>query len=154
MLEQEGVHPDNADSEGQTPLPSASLCGNSEIVKMLLERNDVNPNTRDETGRTPLSWSPVGWVSESDNNRDREGRTQLGDWVELRSKCAMVAEKPLERNDVNPDTADDSGRTPLSWAASYVRRKIVEMLLQRNDVNPNTLYRWGGKNAIFVGRQI
>lgn len=34
----------------------------------------------------------------------------------------------LERNDVNLDSADKSGRTPLSWAAMLEREKIVRML--------------------------
>ena len=41
-----------------------------------------------------------------------------------------------ERSDVNPDRADDCGRTPLSFAAEYGDRKIVQILVKRNDVNP------------------
>jgi len=44
----------------------------------------------------------------------------------------------LERNDVNPDSADKSGRTPLSWAAEDRCKKVVRVLLERNDVNPST----------------
>ena len=44
----------------------------------------------------------------------------------------------LERDDVNPNTADTIyGQTPLSWAAEYGYAEVVKMLLEGKDVNPN-----------------
>ena len=44
----------------------------------------------------------------------------------------------LEQNDVNPNTADEDGRTPLSLAAEGGYEGIAEMLLQRSDINRDT----------------
>ncbi|RPA92263.1 ankyrin, partial [Choiromyces venosus 120613-1] len=44
----------------------------------------------------------------------------------------------LERKDVNPDTADTKGRTPLSWAADKGYPGVVKILLERKGVNPDT----------------
>ncbi|RPA91545.1 hypothetical protein L873DRAFT_1597254, partial [Choiromyces venosus 120613-1] len=38
---------------------------------------------------------------------------------------------------VNPDMADNGGRTPLSWAAEYGKEEAVIMLLNRSDVDPD-----------------
>ena len=43
----------------------------------------------------------------------------------------------LERNDINPDNTDKSGRTPLSWAAENGSLGIGWMLLERNGINLN-----------------
>ena len=43
----------------------------------------------------------------------------------------------LQRDNVSPDEPDESGQTPLSWAARYGREGVVKMLLRRDDVNPD-----------------
>ena len=51
----------------------------------------------------------------------------------------LVVRMLLERDDVNPNTADtEHGRTPLSWAAENGHEGVVRILLERNDVNPDT----------------
>ena len=45
----------------------------------------------------------------------------------------------LEREEVNPDKPDDSGRSPLSYAASGNHEDVVRMLLRRAEVTPDTL---------------
>jgi len=135
LLEQVGLDPDIADNRGRTPLSWAAFNCMEEAVRLLLARKDVSPDTPDETGRTPLSWAAVGWG----NDDFSLGRTNLGqDFMASGSECAVVARLLLERSDVNPDRADKTGRTPLSWAASYGREEVVEMLLERSDVTPNT----------------
>jgi len=44
----------------------------------------------------------------------------------------------LGLNDVNPDSVDKSGRTPLLWAAGNECTLIVRTLLERNNVDPNS----------------
>ena len=49
----------------------------------------------------------------------------------------------LEREDVAPDTADEDGRTPLSWAAGNGHGYILKMLLEWEDVTPDTADKGG-----------
>ena len=44
----------------------------------------------------------------------------------------------LERKGVNPDSSDNKGRTPLSYAASIGAEYAVKLLLEREGVNPNS----------------
>ena len=48
----------------------------------------------------------------------------------------------LERQDVEPDSKDNHGRTPLSWAAQKRVQKsqeaIVRLLLERQEVEPDS----------------
>jgi len=43
----------------------------------------------------------------------------------------------LGRDDVNPDSPNDDGETPLWWAAKNGHEEVVKMLLGRDDVDPN-----------------
>ena len=60
----------------------------------------------------------------------------------------------LERNNVNPDSAGKSGRTPLSWAGMLEREKIMRMLsgwicarLDTADESGRTLCSWAAKSG-------
>ena len=45
---------------GITPLIWSAICGEEEVVKLLLERQTVSPDRSDKyPGRTALSWAPV-----------------------------------------------------------------------------------------------
>jgi len=139
LLEKSNVNPDTPDKSGRTPLSWAAQNWEVEIVRILLERNDVNPDTRDERGRTPFSWAAGGWTEAFYDDPDVEGESDTGGYIwDTRNRCGRTMEILLEQNDVNPDIADQNGRTPLSWAASHGNAKVVKMLLERNDVNPDT----------------
>ncbi|PUU72383.1 ankyrin repeat-containing domain protein, partial [Tuber borchii] len=45
--------------------------------------------------------------------------------------------------DVNPDSSDEYGRTPLSYAAGSGHEGVVKMLLERADVSPNSPDKYG-----------
>ena len=146
LLERNNVYPNAADENGRTPISWAASSGREEIVEMLLERNDVDPNAADKSGRTPLSWAVVGWADEPDDSLGKEGKTSLGcpgGSFASRSGCTMVAEMLLKRSDVDPNTADEDGRTPLSLAAGGGHWEIAKILLQRSDVNPDTADKSG-----------
>jgi len=60
----------------------------------------------------------------------------------------------LERNNVNPNTVDKDGRTPLSLAVRGGDEEVVRLLLERNDVNLNiadhdgqTAASWAAQNG-------
>ena len=44
----------------------------------------------------------------------------------------------LEREDVNPNTPNSNGRTPLSFAAERGLEGLVKLLLEREDVDPDS----------------
>jgi len=44
---------------------------------------------------------------------------------------------PLEREEVNPDVADNGGRTPLWYATWGAYESVVKLLLEREEVNPS-----------------
>ena len=152
LLEQEGIDPHIVDPSGRTLLSSAAENGHAGIAEMLLKRNDVNPDGADNHGRTPLSWAAGSEVMKTlSRGSDVDfytmggcGQVPLsfpaGDHLspDRKEGCERVVMILLERRDVNPDSADKSGRTPLSWAARNECEKIVRILLDRNDVNPDT----------------
>ena len=150
LLEQEGVNPDQADTEyGLTPLSWAAENGHEGVVKVLLEREDVNPDQEDtKYGRTPLSYAAGNGhegvvkmlLERKDVNLDHVdtvyGRTPLS-WAAANGHEGVV-KMLLERKDVNPDQVDTYyGRTPLSWAAEKGHEGVVKMLLEREDANPD-----------------
>jgi ankyrin repeat protein len=42
----------------------------------------------------------------------------------------------LAKDDVDPDSKDDDGLTPLSWAASSGYKALVKLLLATESVDP------------------
>ena len=44
----------------------------------------------------------------------------------------------MERNDVNADSKDNSGQTPLWRAADRGHETVVKLLLERNDINADS----------------
>ena len=44
----------------------------------------------------------------------------------------------MEREEVNPESWDRFGRTPLSHAARYGREGVVKLLLEREEVDPQS----------------
>lgn len=52
--------------------------------------------------------------------------------------CEGMAKLLLERNDVNPSSADNGGQTPLMWATKKQHKSVVELLLERLSVSSKT----------------
>jgi ankyrin repeat protein len=51
---------------------------------------------------------------------------------------AAIVELLLKRDGVDPDSKDNSGLTPLSWAAGNKDVTIVQLLLKRDSVHPDS----------------
>ena len=84
--------------------------------------NGINPHTTNEECRTPFPW-----IVEQDTGPP-----------DVAEGCGSVVDILLERDRMNHDSADESGRGPLSWAAENGHDNIVGVLLQQNDTSPNT----------------
>jgi ankyrin repeat protein len=65
-----------------------------------------------------------------------------GEWKisRRRFKChdGAVARLLVERNDVEADSMDGYGRTPLSWAADRGHEAVVRLLVERDDVEADS----------------
>jgi ankyrin repeat protein len=44
----------------------------------------------------------------------------------------------IERKDVEADSKNSYGRTPLSWAAERGHKAVVRLLVERNDVEADS----------------
>jgi len=98
---------------GFTALHAASFLGIVEIVAIVLEKKEWDANATDCLDRTALKWAA------------RNGHEE-------------VVKMLLEREEINPDQADDwISRTPISYAAEKGHSGIVKMLLEREEVNPD-----------------
>ena len=151
LLLQENANADSRDREGRTPLSYAAICGHYEIVKLLLRYN-ANADPRDSKGRTPLSYAASGGHDEivklllekssNADQKDNDGRTPFSYAVCNGHK--EVVEAFAERGDVDINSKDISGRSPLSWALINVRSlrmfaqlecvAVVKFLLKQNHI--------------------
>jgi ankyrin repeat protein len=106
-LTQQGVPPDEQDTQGATPLWHAAAHGHTDIVRVLLETNAVDVNATSVDKRTPLFW-PVarGYVEvvkllldygAQQNYEDKAGRSPLT-IARIRGQTEIV--KILEAKDV------------------------------------------------------
>ena len=109
---------------GFTGLHEAAFHGIPGIFSAVLETKEWNVNANDCMGVTALSWAAERGHEE-------------------------VVKMLLEREDINPDQADnDDGRTALSWAAENGHEGVVKMLLQRENVNPGKAGTWHGRTPL------
>ncbi|RPA93307.1 ankyrin [Choiromyces venosus 120613-1] len=137
FLECRKVNPDLSDKDGRTPFSYAAHWGAEDVVKLLLERGNVDPNSLDKHDRTPLSYAAEGprdiWYmlglrpSSSLFTYDRSVRNNEG-----------VVRLLLEQGDINPESSDKSGRTPLSYAAEQGEEGVVKLLLESGNVSPDS----------------
>ena len=125
------------DSAGLTPLMWAARYGREEVVKLLLEQKHTQPDMRGtQDGRTALLWAAGSgcegvvklFLSQQFVNPGSIGCL----WGTPQAMSVL-----FRRKYVNPDRQDNSGRTPLSWAAETGHEGVVKLLFEREDVNPD-----------------
>ena len=132
------------------------------VVSLLLIRGEVNPNSKDNSGRTPLLLA-IGQerllpVRKAVGTRSAGTRSALQDYqmqlmlleqmnkrrllmARIRSNNEsqeVVVKQLLARDDVDPNSKDNSGQTPLLLAARKGNKSIVSLLLIRDNVNLNS----------------
>ncbi|KAI5782441.1 ankyrin repeat-containing domain protein [Pyronema domesticum] len=116
LLLDDGAEADLDRDDGCTPLYDAVVGDHLEMVKLLLERGaDVNLK--------------VGYGNRATLLAARFGRTE-------------VLKVLLERDDVEIDSKNKDGWTPLSFAVYNARKDITERLLEKG-ADVNTQDRWG-----------
>jgi len=162
LLLHPGAQIDIPDNNGRTPLSWAAGCGCESIVRLLLER-EAQINLKDNSGRTPLSWAAMKKKEATvrlllANGADAElvgntGRTALM-FAALFGSTSLISHL---LHDDNMESADDSGRTPLSWASgSWANQSVVRLLLERGavvdsrDITDRTPLSYAAANGNFI----
>jgi ankyrin repeat protein len=138
LLLENGVDADWKDWGGMTALSWAAYFGHVAVVKLLLDQG-VDTDTKDNAGRTPLMWA-IGFKHETvvkvllENLEKRVGAQKLLLWA-AENGYKVIVTLLLENNNVDPDSKDEKGRTPLSWAAEKEHEDIVTLLLENGSTN-------------------
>ncbi|KAF6796459.1 hypothetical protein CMUS01_15852 [Colletotrichum musicola] len=123
MIKRNIFNPDDLDAEGWWPLHTASRFGNLSTVQLLLEHGAF-PDLKDKSGQTPLCHA-------------------------VESGYKDVVELLLDTGEVDPDSKDHRGHTPLMYGcASYRGEGAASLLLRTPGVNPAYVAP-DGKSALF-----
>ena len=139
LLARSDVDPNSSDGNGRTPLWFAVWTGHEGIVKLLLARGDVDPNLQSGSGQTPLSLvAEKLWICY--NSLGSNNSSPFSTW-----QYECIIKLLLKRRDVNPNSPDGNGRTPLSfatnepWSPNYSggNKSVLELLLERGEIDPN-----------------
>jgi ankyrin repeat protein len=145
------------DKYGKTLLLVAILGNNVDWVRNLLE-NGADPTIRDKYGYTPFhvavencrSFDILNLLLES-GKVDINETTKYEIWTALHLaiiKSSSATAEFLLLKGANTNTADQSGSTPLHWAASRPKdMDIFELLLNHPDVDVNLMDN-KGRNAL------
>ena len=152
------VNPNRQDKYGQTAILLAAEEGPEGVVKLLLGRKDVKPDTADGYGRTPLLCAYrighegavnllVEWEDVSIDKRN--GQTLFLSAAEDGSEA--VVRLLLRQKDINPNTRNKAGHTPLSLASEKGHDEVVKLLLGREDV-PDLPDNDGKKPFLWAAR--
>jgi ankyrin repeat protein len=148
LLDKE-LSPNSKDQLNRTPLSWAARGGHESTVNILLD-NKVHPDWRDGAGRTPLSLAAEKGhegVVKLLLNLDSDPATQvIALPVDIKKKPAGLYSVPQSSADdldlnatantkfhggVDCDSGDNSGQTPLLFAAKEGYGKVVRLLLDK-----------------------
>jgi ankyrin repeat protein len=127
------------DNKGYAPLHYAVLGRQRDVVELLLEKH-AEVNARDSNGKTPLYWAAAkGYKDIAELLRLHGGQDSM---TVANSAVGLPTIHNAARNgDVekvkmflkaNPTLAfsrDETGMTPLHWAASFAQKNMAQLLL-------------------------
>lgn len=168
---------DLADNEGLTPLHWAARHDNAEAARLILEAGNVDVNKQDLNGQTPLSLAAelgrvdvvrvlVSSKRTNLNHTDSHGWTALSlaaatwpyiyrdrlesDFEARNHKATATLKVLLDTADVDPDSIDQMGWSPLCHAVQAGNLEGVMLLVETGkvDVNLNT-----SPDAGFMGER-
>ena len=142
LLQRFNVQTDRKDNAGRTPISYAAGCGMAVIVTNLITACGANPDSRDETGRSPLSYACMN--SHTDTAMALIETKGVGMTVPIpiteprsltlvRSQC-VTSRLHFESEQVEADSVDVDGRTPLMYAAQRGLSQVVKSLIRRGVV--------------------
>ncbi|KAK2739083.1 hypothetical protein FQN55_009616 [Onygenales sp. PD_40] len=128
------------------PIVAACRSGREGVVRLFLEKMDTNPIPRAKIAGISLSAAVdgrdmgilrllLGVEGVNPNVRDDQGCTALMIAVAKRYPKMELIQLFLDDRRVHPDIKNNEGQTPLSIAAMFGHRDIVELLLARDDVD-------------------
>jgi ankyrin repeat protein len=160
---EKGAEVDLRDSEGRTPLSWAAQMGHETVVKLLVARDDVDINSKDIWGRTPLSVAAERGheavvatllACAAVNMNSKESGDLVTEYIsgERDSAPSFAASTEQEeianlllimQNNVEVDSKDSVGGTPLALAAESGHEAVVKLLLAHDNVDVNSKDRNG-----------
>lgn len=103
LLVREEVNPEKLDDDGDTPLTCAAHDGREGVIKILPEQEGVDP------------YKPI--IPEIHHSRMLLGG-DMKEWSKIL----------LEREEVNPNKADNDDQTPLMRATKHSHQRAIELL--------------------------
>ena len=138
FMNQPNCNPNKRDCLGATPLIWAAICGQEEIVKLLLERQTISLDKPDRYARrTALSWAAKmgneGVVRQLLERASAKPDGTDGWW----GRTPRVVKKVRGKRYIDPNRGDKYGKTPILLAAEEGHEGVVKLLLGRKDVNPH-----------------
>jgi len=143
--------PNVLDTYHRTPLMFAVLGDSVSAVRLLLASPGIDVNTQDTHGRTALSLAVM------------QGHNEMVRLLLLRSDIRanlahpQVVKSLIERADLDINTQDETGNTPLIHAAKAGYSEVVAMLLKRSDLDINKPGQWSQTalhQAALAGQEV
>ena len=102
-----GTDINTADSNGDTPLISASSEGHQEVVNLILKEETIDVNKAEDEGGTALYWASL------------KGHQEIINLL-------------LKDENIDVNKADDRGRTALYWASREGHKEVVQLLINHD----------------------
>jgi palmitoyltransferase len=126
-----------AQPEDVTPLMIAAFYGNAPAVDLFLA-NGADPNSQDTSGNTAAHYSAqVGSIDAPKSNRTYAPPTvtkKEGFLGEIRkpeyTRGDLRVMEALRRGGMDPNLPNFNGKSPLHYAATFGRTKLVQILLE------------------------
>ncbi|KAF3313971.1 hypothetical protein TWF173_005563 [Orbilia oligospora] len=122
------------DQEYRTPLFWAVKMGHMVVTELLLSNDGVRPDLKDKNGRTPLSLAVSQDGSGTYDGKEEEADKKAEQRRKKISKALDIVKLLLGNGNVDPNSKDDCGRTPLCWASKTGYREAVELLLAKENI--------------------
>lgn len=137
ILEAGNLDANKPDSNGQTPLSLAVKSGRVDVVRVLVDSKGTNLEHKDSKGRTPQSLSAEAHTYII---YDYNHKVYLPPIVTWGKNAAATMKVLLDTTNVDPDSIDKQGWSPLCYALQGGNLEGVTLLVERGkvDVNLNT----------------